>query len=138
MTRENIQSIWPSQLMQMSQKTTDIEQMLGHFWPTVYDADPTMTQHLVNVSCLQGILRSNHRLYCMRFLCCSGVFCEENLSVCSSRPCMNNGKCQDIAGSGFLCACNPDTTGPLCEQVVISVKSSKVGFNLEEVIGIVG
>ena len=34
--------------------TGGIDTMLGHCWPSVEDAGPTMTHHCVNVSCLLG------------------------------------------------------------------------------------
>ena len=55
-----------------SQQTRYIDSMLGECWPTVFDVDPTLTQHWVNVSCLLGIMYSEilcrfnlvHRLWC--------------------------------------------------------------------------
>ena len=35
-------------------ETQGIDTMLGHCWPTVFDAGPTMTQHCVNALCLMG------------------------------------------------------------------------------------
>ena len=33
-------------------KTRDVDSMLGYCWPTGYDAEPTLVQYWVTVSCL--------------------------------------------------------------------------------------
>ena len=38
-----------------TERTRDVEPMLGSCWPIVYDAGPTSTQHCFNVLCSLGI-----------------------------------------------------------------------------------
>jgi hypothetical protein len=38
------------------------------------------------------------------------------LDPCNPNPCQNGGDCFDFGGGSFECFCNPEWTGPTCEQ----------------------
>ena len=49
------------QLCDAAQQTQDIESMLVYRWNTVYDAEPMLNQHWLNVLCLLGDAREFYR-----------------------------------------------------------------------------
>lgn len=60
-----------------------------------------------------------------------GRFCDiriEQISLCDSNPCMNNGKCF-IKNDDLLCSCQPKYTGKFCE-LLIQIKHSYLDYLL--------
>ena len=54
---QQLHIFWLKQTLQCiyigpTQQTQDIDTMLIQRWPTVFDADPSLNQHCVNVLCL--------------------------------------------------------------------------------------
>ena len=45
--RLRVLSVYPA-----GAQTRDVDPMAGYFWPTLYDAEPTLAQYCVTMSCL--------------------------------------------------------------------------------------
>ncbi|XP_041376709.1 sushi, von Willebrand factor type A, EGF and pentraxin domain-containing protein 1-like [Gigantopelta aegis] len=47
----------------------------------------------------------------------TGPFCESIIDFCKSMPCLNNGSCSNVPGSGYHCNCPQPNMGDNCEQL---------------------
>jgi len=48
---------------------------------------------------------------------CAGEFCEDEVDVCQSSPCVNNGTCvSSVLKSEYTCICSLGFTGTDCSQ----------------------
>ena len=46
-----------------------------------------------------------------------GINCDIHTELgCDAVPCQNNGTCENLAGDGFVCTCEPPFTGKRCES----------------------
>ena len=67
-----------------------------------------------SLTCTNGVQRPD----CSSCICTvgfNGSMCEENIDDCESRPCLNNGTCQDLVNN-YTCACTNFWVGETCNE----------------------
>jgi hypothetical protein len=77
-------------------------------------------------------LGKNNTYKCECFEHYDGSTCEHDLRYCSSRPCMNNGVCEDIVINGtysFNCSCSGNFHGNYCHLKVDMCENEKCSGN---------